>query len=84
MRNRFSKAYVGVIENDVMPYNIQDIFDMEGYLAIKVTPLKLTYVYWEKRNKGNLMKWLLIVMIGLINVFLRLGNGNLTWLMQIK
>lgn len=36
---RFQKAYAGVVETIGMTYNLQEYFNMEGYFAVKVTPL---------------------------------------------
>lgn len=54
MRSRFSKAYAGVIKNVGMPYNIQDIFDMEGYFSFKVTPLEANICLLGERKQGEL------------------------------
>lgn len=36
---RLKKAFVGVVLESSMTYNVQNCFKIEGYLAIKVTPL---------------------------------------------
>lgn len=52
--SRFSKAYVGVVKTPGMTYNLQDIFDMEGYFSIKVTPLGANLCLLEDREDSGL------------------------------
>lgn len=36
---RFKKAFIGVVSNPGMSYNIQQLFNKEGYFYLKATPL---------------------------------------------
>lgn len=50
---KFKKAYVGVMENLCMTYNIQDIFNIGGYFEIKVTLLGEILCLLEKGRRRN-------------------------------
>lgn len=49
---RFRKAFVGKVVEVDMSYNIQDIFDMEGFFNIITTPLGANLCLLEGRIKG--------------------------------
>ncbi|XP_058748519.1 uncharacterized protein LOC131621485 [Vicia villosa] len=49
---RFKRAFVGVIVNPGMSYNIQTSFEMEGYFSIKVTPLGANLCLLEDIEDG--------------------------------
>lgn len=51
---RFQKAYAGVVETTGMAYNLQEYFNMEGYFAVKVTPLGDNLCLLEKCDEGEL------------------------------
>lgn len=51
---RFQKAYAGVVETTGMTYNLQEYLNMEGYFAVKVTPLRDNLFLLEKCNEGEL------------------------------
>lgn len=45
--------------NPGLTYNMQETFNMEGYLAIKVTPLRANLCLLEERGNERLHNWLL-------------------------
>lgn len=49
---RFKKAFVGVIMNPGMLYNIQTCFKVEGYFSIKVTPSGANLCLLEDVEEG--------------------------------
>ncbi|XP_058749527.1 uncharacterized protein LOC131622508 [Vicia villosa] len=49
---RFKRAFVGVIVNPGMSYNIQTSFEVEGYFSIKVTPLGANLCLLEDIDDG--------------------------------
>lgn len=51
---RFQKAYVGVVKNPGMTYNMHEYFNMEGYVGVKVTPLGTNLCLLEEREEGKL------------------------------
>lgn len=51
---RFNKAFVGKVEKVGLTYNIQDVFDMEGYFGVKVTPLGAKLCLLEDHGDGDL------------------------------
>lgn len=51
-RSRFSKAFVGRIKIPGSAYNIQTQFEMEGFFAIKVTPLGGGLCLLEESEEG--------------------------------
>lgn len=51
---RFNKAYVEAMESPEMTYIIQDIFNIEGYFAIRVTPLGENIYLLEAIEEGEL------------------------------
>ncbi|XP_058758617.1 uncharacterized protein LOC131631862 [Vicia villosa] len=51
---RFKKAFVGVVHQSGMSYNIQNSFDLEGYFAIKVTPLGANLCLLEESEEGEI------------------------------
>lgn len=51
---RFRQTHVGFVENLRMSYNIQKVFDTEGYFSIKVTPLGVNVCLMEERELTEL------------------------------
>lgn len=51
---RFEKAYVGIVENPSMTYNILESFNFEGYFNMKVTPLDANLCLLEEVVDGEL------------------------------
>lgn len=49
-----NKAYVGVVENPGMTYNMQETFNMEDSFKVKVTPLGENLCFLEKHEVGVL------------------------------
>lgn len=49
---RFKRAFIDVVENLGITYNVQEAFDMEGYLQMKVTPLGDNLFLREERDEG--------------------------------
>lgn len=49
----FNKAFIGVVEEVGMSYNIQEAFNMEGFFRVKATPLVRIYVCWKKWRLGK-------------------------------
>ncbi|XP_058751344.1 uncharacterized protein LOC131624420 [Vicia villosa] len=52
--NRFNKAFVGTVIEGGLSFNMQDIFDLDGYFNIKVTPLGSNKCLLEGRGEGDL------------------------------
>lgn len=50
----FHKAFVGVVENPDMLYNMQEYINIEGYFSIRVTPLRSNLCLLEDRMKGEM------------------------------
>lgn len=50
----FRKAYMGVVINPDMSYNIQTSFKIEGYFSIKVTPLGANLCLLEESDPDEL------------------------------
>ncbi|CAI8595928.1 unnamed protein product [Vicia faba] len=50
---RFHNAYIGVVENLGVTYNMQEYFNMEGFFGVKVTPMGEIYVFLRKAMKEN-------------------------------
>ncbi|CAL5199593.1 unnamed protein product [Lathyrus oleraceus] len=48
---RLKKAYVGVVENVGLSYSMQEIFNTEGYFAIRVMPLGAKLCLLEDRDE---------------------------------
>ncbi|CAI8614642.1 unnamed protein product [Vicia faba] len=46
--SRFKKAYIRVMENSGLPYSMQKMFHLEGYLFVKVTPLGAYVCFLEE------------------------------------
>lgn len=51
---RFRKTYIGFVEKSIMSYNMQEIFNIEGYFAIQVTPLGTNICLLKDRVEGEL------------------------------
>lgn len=51
---KFKKARVGIIEKLGMTYNLQKVFNQEGYFNIKVTPLGANICLLEDDSEGAL------------------------------
>lgn len=51
--SRYSKAYVGYVENSGMFYNIHEAFNMEGCFSINVTPLEANICLLEEIEDGE-------------------------------
>lgn len=49
---KFNKAYVGVVVDPGMSYNIQNSFELEGYFSIKVTPIGANLCLLEEFEEG--------------------------------
>ncbi|XP_058776480.1 uncharacterized protein LOC131650787 [Vicia villosa] len=52
--SRFSKAFVDKVVMAGTTYDIQEVFDMEGYFGVKVTPLGARLCLLEDRGEGVL------------------------------
>lgn len=52
--NRLKKAFVGVVHQSGMSYNIQNSFELEGYFSIKVTPLGANLCLLEEVEDGEI------------------------------
>jgi hypothetical protein len=50
---RLQKAFVGVVVNPGMTYNIQNAFHSQGYFRVKVTPLGSTLALLEGQEEGE-------------------------------
>ncbi|PNX93753.1 hypothetical protein L195_g016912 [Trifolium pratense] len=50
---RLKKAFIGVVINPGMSYNIQNAFHTEGYFGIKVTPLGSNLTLLEGQEEGE-------------------------------
>ncbi|GAU26825.1 hypothetical protein TSUD_289300 [Trifolium subterraneum] len=50
---RWKKAYVGVVVNPGMTYNIQNAFHSQGYFGVKVTPLGSNLALLEGQEEGE-------------------------------
>lgn len=44
-----------VVDNPWITYNIQDIFNSEGYFEIKVSPLGANLCFPEEREEGEII-----------------------------
>lgn len=51
---RFKKAFIDIVVNPVMYYNIQTSFKIEGYFTIKVTPLGVNLCLLEECEEGEI------------------------------
>ena len=51
---RFKKAFMDIMVNPVMYYNIQTSFKIEGYFTIKVTPLGVNLYLLEECEEGEI------------------------------
>ncbi|KAI5397709.1 hypothetical protein KIW84_063506 [Lathyrus oleraceus] len=51
---RSKRAYIGIMDNPGSTYNIQDMFNFEGYFAIQVTLLGSNLCLLEERGGGGL------------------------------
>lgn len=51
---RFNKAFIGKVMEGGLSYNMQDIFDLDGYFNIKVTPLGSNLCLLEGRGEGDI------------------------------
>lgn len=49
---RFKRAFIDVVENLGITYNVQEAFDMEGYFPMKVTPLGDNLFLRKERDEG--------------------------------
>lgn len=52
--DRLDKAYMGIVENPGMTYNIQNSFHLKGYFNIKATPLGANLCLLEENEYGEL------------------------------
>ncbi|GAU23839.1 hypothetical protein TSUD_380010 [Trifolium subterraneum] len=50
---RLKNAFVGVVENPGMTYNIQNAFHSQGYFSVKVTPLGSNLTLLEGQEEGE-------------------------------
>jgi hypothetical protein len=50
---RLKKAFVGVVAQPGMSYNIQNIFHTQGYFGVKVTPLGANLTLLEGQEEGE-------------------------------
>lgn len=50
---KLSKAYIGVVENPGMSYNIQEEFIQQGYFSIRATPMGSNLVLLESLEEGE-------------------------------
>jgi hypothetical protein len=50
---RLQKAFVGVVTQPSMAYNIQDAFHRQGYFGVKITPLGSTLTLLEGQEEGE-------------------------------
>jgi hypothetical protein len=50
---RCQKAFIGVVAQPGMSYNIQEAFHMEGYFGVKVTPLGSNLTLLEGQEEGE-------------------------------
>jgi hypothetical protein len=50
---RLQKAYIGVVAQPGMSYNIQEAFHMQGYFGVKITPLGSTLTLLEGQEEGE-------------------------------
>lgn len=55
INRRFAKAYVGQMVTAGVTYNIQDVFEMEGYFEVKVTPLGVRVCLLEEIGDGEVL-----------------------------
>lgn len=86
--SEFNKAYVGVVENPGMTYNILEIFNIEFYFSLKVTPLEGNLCLLEEIEEGELFELVESRKDWLIKWFLEIymwdpmdvDNERLTWL----
>ncbi|KAI5434689.1 hypothetical protein KIW84_021493 [Lathyrus oleraceus] len=53
--SRFQKAFIGIVENSGLTYRMQDIFHVEGYFPMKVTPLGANLCLLEEQEDGGSM-----------------------------
>lgn len=51
---RFKKDFVGEVESPGMMYTIQNIFNIEGYFAVKTTSLGANLYLLEEMEEGEL------------------------------
>lgn len=51
---RFSKAFVGFVENPGTTYDLQEIFNREGFFSIYITPLGANLCLLEDRVDGTI------------------------------
>ncbi|XP_058784954.1 uncharacterized protein LOC131659847 [Vicia villosa] len=58
VEQRFNRAFVGKVREVGMTYNIQDLFDMEGFFGVKVTALGANLCLLEDREVGEVGKLL--------------------------
>ncbi|MCI46877.1 hypothetical protein A2U01_0068118, partial [Trifolium medium] len=50
---RLKKAFIGVVVNPGMSYNIQNVFHSQGYFGVKVTPLGSNLTLLEGQEQGE-------------------------------
>lgn len=53
-RERLEKAYVGVVLESGMAFNIRNSFEIEGYFLIKVTPMADNLCLLEESEEGEI------------------------------
>ncbi|XP_058780930.1 uncharacterized protein LOC131655034 [Vicia villosa] len=52
---RFKKAFIGVVEESGMSYNIPEAFNIEGYFRVKVTPIGANLCLLEEMEEGEIV-----------------------------
>lgn len=84
----FEKAFIGVVEEPGMTYNVQETFNIEGYFRIKVTPVGTNLCLLEEEKEGEIdvivledkewiEKWFSVIRPWTLDA---VDNERLTWI----
>jgi hypothetical protein len=50
---RYQKAFIGIVAQSGMSYNIQEAFHREGYFGVKIIPLGSNLTLLEEQEEGE-------------------------------